>query len=485
MRPLYILALSCLISNICVAQGTLWQYFNNNTYYLSGNVGLNVINPTERLQVDGNVRATAFYTPNLVFGSQTPTVPYRNAASTIGTYTDNQSLHLQSPNEIQLHAGTTKDTISTMTLLDNRVGIGTDTPERALHIRGTNDGEDDIIMDSEGGGHPNNSSALILRRSNLEQTSVNDGDLLGIINFSGYDGEEYQYSASIASFARSNYEDEVNADFRVINTYQGELHESMRVNPNGTFQIAPLIVPAGPATSDSIPSTGLVTRLTNKGGATLDHGMYLDGRQWLQATNVGNQALNYPLVLNPNGGNIGIGTDTPHVPLHIYTQSPDRGLQITTAGIQGSILLHMAAGEYGVLALGGNTKLRGNGVHSSFEGPLSIQTTTSNYSLQVNGNAGKPGSSLWIVSSDKRLKKNIKDYEDGLEQILQIRPVWYQYNGKLGLPSDKEYVGIIAQEMQEVAPYTVGAFQDEEKGEEYLDFDGGALTFMLVNAVQE
>jgi len=120
---------------------------------------------------------------------------------------------------------------------------------------------------------------------------------------------------------------------------------------------------------------------------------------------------------------------------------------------------------------------------------VGISTTTPDYTLEVNGDAGKPGSSLWIVSSDRRLKQEIEDYEDGLEEILQIHPVWYRYNGKYQLPTDKRFVGVIAQEIQKIAPYTVSSYtaEDEETGSqgEYLNYDGTAIIYMLVNATQE
>ena len=48
---------------------------------------------------------------------------------------------------------------------------------------------------------------------------------------------------------------------------------------------------------------------------------------------------------------------------------------------------------------------------------------------------------------------------------------------------DKTYHGIIAQEMQEIAPYMVGEF--EMNGTTYFNYNGNALIYMLVNAIQE
>ena len=57
-----------------------------------------------------------------------------------------------------------------------------------------------------------------------------------------------------------------------------------------------------------------------------------------------------------------------------------------------------------------------------------------------------------------------------------------------GMPTEDAYVGIIAQEIQEFAPYTITPYmQVDNEGNkiEYLSYDGTAITYMLVNAVQE
>ncbi len=136
-------------------------------------------------------------------------------------------------------------------------------------------------------------------------------------------------------------------------------------------------------------------------------------------------------------------------------------------------------------------------------GYVGINTMTPGFQLEVNGTAGKPGGGDWTAASDRRLKKDVKPFRDGLDKILQIEPVFFKYNGEGGLNADgKEYVGVIAQEMQKVAPYTIGTFTHKtiesalEDGnmvptervtdeETYLTYDGTAVTYMLVNAIKE
>jgi hypothetical protein len=56
----------------------------------------------------------------------------------------------------------------------------------------------------------------------------------------------------------------------------------------------------------------------NSWGEALDFGMnVLPSYAWIQATNRGNLGVNYNLALNPNGGNIGIGTTNPSAKLDV------------------------------------------------------------------------------------------------------------------------------------------------------------------------
>lgn len=119
---------------------------------------------------------------------------------------------------------------------------------------------------------------------------------------------------------------------------------------------------------------------------------------------------------------------------------------------------------------------------------VGIGTNSPAYLLHVNGVAAKPGGGSWAVASDRKLKQEIEPYNEGLSQILQIKPVWFRYNGKAGLPTDKRFVGVIAQDMQKIAPHTIGEFSCADSAgrvEKYLDYDANAVLYMLVNAVKE
>ncbi|MCB9233939.1 MAG: tail fiber domain-containing protein [Bacteroidia bacterium] len=105
---------------------------------------------------------------------------------------------------------------------------------------------------------------------------------------------------------------------------------------------------------------------------------------------------------------------------------------------------------------------------------------TVQFQLRADGVALKPGGGSWAALSDRRLKQNIRPYTDGLAALTRIKPVTFEYNGLANTrEGDIEYVGVIAQDVAEVAPYMVG------QSGEYLSVDPSAFTYMLINAVQE
>ncbi len=216
-----------------------------------------------------------------------------------------------------------------------------------------------------------------------------------------------------------------------------------------------------------------------------------------------------------SNGNIGIGTSSPTSIVHIKGDSPILNVEANSSSSSQISLSTQSKGtaylyKYGTsgrltISSGGAYDMRflnsfpggsftfdegsSTRMYIATGGNVGIGTTFPAYQLQVSTDkAAKPGTSTWTIASDRRLKKDITDFNDGLSVLEKIHPVWFSYNGEAGMPTDKKFVGIIAQEMKEIAPYMVGSFTSEDKEgnkKEYLDYDANSLFYILVNSVKE
>lgn len=122
-------------------------------------------------------------------------------------------------------------------------------------------------------------------------------------------------------------------------------------------------------------------------------------------------------------------------------------------------------------------------------GDVGIGTGSPTSLLSVNGQASKPGGGGWATFSDRRLKKDIQPYQAAIDVLNKVEPITYRYNGKGGIADDStRFVGIIAQELREIAPHMVDTVQMMDADSvlrDYLSVDHNAFTFMLINATQE
>jgi Chaperone of endosialidase len=86
-------------------------------------------------------------------------------------------------------------------------------------------------------------------------------------------------------------------------------------------------------------------------------------------------------------------------------------------------------------------------------------------------------------TSDAKLKTNIHPFERGLDDIIKITPVTYQWNEtgqkKTGFGADKIQAGFTAQDVQKAIPEAVG----QEDG--YLSLADRPIIAALVNAIKE
>ncbi len=125
-------------------------------------------------------------------------------------------------------------------------------------------------------------------------------------------------------------------------------------------------------------------------------------------------------------------------------------------------------------------------------GNVGIGISAPAYQLELStDSAAKPGEATWTNPSDRRLKTDINSFTDGLDVIMDIKPITFKYNGKAGFTDTKTTnIGIIAQDIISIAPYTVGTFKaklnaNDTTETELYSFNAGALTFVTINAIKE
>jgi hypothetical protein len=212
-------------------------------------------------------------------------------------------------------------------------------------------------------------------------------------------------------------------------------------------------------------------------------------------------------------GNIGINTNSADAKLHIIKAGPSGG------GYNANSSVIIESDQHSFVQFSNNNNeecgfLSGNEATSIrsgiiFSADSSIQMRTGgnltrmvidkngntaigsfspSFQFQVGSNsAAKPTSNTWTVASDARLKKDVHEYKDGLDELLKIKPVWFTYTGEAGLPRETG-VGVLAQDLREIAPYMVGTWEHKDSSGNstpYLSVDNGAMTYMLINAVKE
>ena len=174
--------------------------------------------------------------------------------------------------------------------------------------------------------------------------------------------------------------------------------------------------------------------------------------------------------------------------------NPDWGLRIQRLGSGNSRFTHQGTGSYQFLATGStnigfftNNTLR---MQVRGDGSLGAGTSSPSGLMQVNGDFY---CTTLTETSDMRLKKNIKDFNGGLEIVLQMQPKTYEFNGEGGIKSKGSHIGILAQDLQQIAPYLITEYKYTQsdlnqkvlESGDYLGVKASDIKYLLVNAVQQ
>jgi len=296
--------------------------------------------------------------------------------------------------------------------------------------------------------------------------------------------------------------------------------ERMRIDSSGYIQMGAALsthigtsqlfvnrgVNAAAATSGTT-QTGGALRLRGGDNAVLDMGMN-SVNTWIQATDRANLALGYPLSLNPNGGNVGIGSASDGAILQldkasssyfdiqsdstlrtrIYNDSSQTILETTTnnlifksasseamrinsaaqvlVGTQSKISADQGDGG---LAVHGDTVASGSVMEVKNTGNPSSGRDLIRFYNTSNGEAGSiehTGTSTvsYLTSSDYRLKENVVTLTGASERLKQIPVKRFNF---IADGSDVSVDGFLAHEVQAVVPEAISGTKDAMKDEEY------------------
>lgn len=195
-------------------------------------------------------------------------------------------------------------------------------------------------------------------------------------------------------------------------------------------------------------------------------------------SNFGN---NQPFALDASG-NVGIGTVAPAVRLH--TTATNENLRMEGTDPWASFYQsNTRKGWLGYGDTGGTTSF--SMVNEVSAGALRFDTNGGAYRFVDFNGGGTTGASLNNTGdlirtvSDERLKENISDLSRGLDAVLRMRPVRFQWRDKEAF-GPRWDIGFIAQEMIASVPEAVSQNPD---GMYSLDYQ--KLIAVVVGAIQE
>jgi len=205
-------------------------------------------------------------------------------------------------------------------------------------------------------------------------------------------------------------------------------------------------------------------------------------------------------------GKTGIGTNSPEAQLDVNGDLNVRGSGTSSVKVGSddghSHIDFFAPGENSVeydlriMSRGGVSEILHNGNES-----LNLKSTTGAIALQTDGKERilVPGTGAVSIASpvvanggidvvmDRRLVEEIGPLSLGLEAVLKMDPVLYRYSGAENTWQGRQFVGLVAQDVQQYAPAFVSGKADltDNGSVDYLNVHDSELKFILINAIKE
>ena len=321
-----------------------------------------------------------------------------------------------------------------------RVGIGTTSPQRKLHV---STGDTNIAARFE-----NTTS----NGSVAEFISSGDSRTLTIQT-------DHIYSNGSLFFGLGNYTNTYRAGTHIFQEDTGNT-EVMRITGNNI----------GIGTSSPSAKLDVVGDMTINGNITMQSGHYITAHNESSYQKYDMYGGNGSYCIGMKSGNSYGGLNNDWAMTFTFNDDADRGfLWRDTAHGTGS----------GAMALTTNGKL--SVAHSARIGYGETESVIpgATYALDVSGSIGATADVVAYVSSDKRLKDNIKNIANPLEKLEKLNGVEFDWNDKQDLYKGHD-IGVIAQEVEEVLPEIVETREDGHKAVKY-----DRMVALLIEAIKE
>jgi hypothetical protein len=207
-------------------------------------------------------------------------------------------------------------------------------------------------------------------------------------------------------------------------------------NPNSVLQIACNSSTSQTNSPDGGGNHGINLVSPKTGTTPYSMGLGVDYTTGISYINAAGNNNYQPVCLQTRGGNVGIGTTIPDSPLHVNSNNAAQTLHLTQSTLGANNFIQYNTTGYNPWYIGTSS----TNVFQIYYGSVGVQLT-------MNANT-------WAVYSDMRLKNNINDLKYGLDKIMALRPV--EYNWK-HVENDTLRFGFIAQDVQNVIPELVSS----------------------------
>jgi hypothetical protein len=270
-----------------------------------------------------------------------------------------------------------------------------------------------------------------------------------------------------------------------------------------------------PASTGTV-GNAIALRVRGNDDAVMDFGVNTGYGGWIQNTNFNGvlnancYSLNYPLSLNPNGGNVGINTTGGlGYGLDVLGITRIAGGSIAAASTNGTLIL-TGGDSFGhtlyiaTSAVQKRTVLNNNGTTGNLFSydygsltPLALQLQAPGGTTQIgstalfttNGNLTCTGDVLAYGSiSDQRLKTNIQTIspEFAIDTVKKLNPVTFNWKENVfnTEKQNKFDSGFIAQEVNEILEHAVGEYTHFETGTVYKNLKHERIVPYLLRTVQ-